>query len=37
VQTNKNESSWILFFLNQLFNIDKQKICEVVKKVENFN
>jgi len=36
VQTNNNEFSW-QGKKKQLFNVDKQKIFELVKKVENFN
>ncbi len=36
VQTNNNESSWNKR-KKQLSNLNKQKICELIKKVENLN
>ncbi len=36
VQTNNNEFNW-KEEKKQLSHVDKQKICELVKKVENFN
>jgi len=36
MQTNNNESSWRIKE-KQLSNVDKQKICELVKKEGNFH
>jgi hypothetical protein len=37
VQTNNNESSWRQKKKQQLFNVNKQKICELARNIENIN
>jgi len=37
VQTNNNESSFFFFLKQQFFILNKQKICELVKKIKIYN